>query len=103
MVRLLRMFAAEKITARLKDMSKKVPPGAIASMPAIRKAMGIISEPVASPRSPDKDDEEDASPVPEEVSGRGRQPASLLVKISTGPTSLISQFLLKPLTYAFPS
>ncbi|XP_073996393.1 bromodomain containing 7/9 isoform X1 [Rhodnius prolixus] len=39
---------AEKITESLTELAKQVPPGAIIAVPAIRKAMGVVSEPPVS-------------------------------------------------------
>ncbi|XP_063225828.1 bromodomain-containing protein 7 isoform X2 [Bacillus rossius redtenbacheri] len=55
---------AEKITESLKDMAKKVPPGAIAPVSAVRKAMGV--QPAAA-----------ASPAPAEASSGEENPASV--------------------------
>nr|XP_018916465.1 PREDICTED: bromodomain-containing protein 7 [Bemisia tabaci] len=40
---------ADKITGSLSDLAKRVPPGAIASVPGVRKAMGVAIEPPVRP------------------------------------------------------
>lgn len=42
-------FSADKITGSLSDLAKRVPPGAIASVPGVRKAMGVAIEPPVRP------------------------------------------------------
>lgn len=43
------LHLAEKITESLTELAKQVPPGAIVPIPAIRKAMGIVTEPQTLP------------------------------------------------------
>nr|CAD7413952.1 unnamed protein product [Timema poppensis] len=56
---------AEKITENLKDMAKKVSPGAIAPVSAVRKAMGV--HPSSEPNSPAPAEEENPTSVASET------------------------------------